>query len=394
MRRICELGSTYEFQSSTNNSWSAAECFLGPDDLESATVTLIEEFGADVLSACEILEPEEEGCPRISAEFGQAAGPMIAMSLDNPESLRLLTQQSASISQPLPLVGVLGDLTTLQRLKKRRGILFLTQTVGEAALLRTFGLPAAPAGPLQSLNSRELAELAATLRKTRRLFKDDRDAELTPVLAGWQPGGLSAQQQAWVHDLAHFLGRAARSLNVDFGDIAVWQPTEAERDELEFVIRSGGLGSLWTAVLNSLENSCFAVEGFDAPEVERRQHPSDCRQALQWVRGLIDQEVQSGEANPQLGESMKVFSDLVDQDHVEPIIDLAERTRDPLQKSLLVHAAETTRTLQLQSPGIHRLLSTLAAGGDNKANADLIKQLTQRHRSVRDLLQLVKVIRK
>ena len=394
MRRLSEMGSKFEFRSSTGNIWTAEECFLGPEDLESATGTLIEEFGVDVLSACEILEPEEEECLRINAEFGQATGPMIAMSLDKPDSFRLLTQQSASISQPLPLVSVLRDLTTRRRLKRRSGILFLTQTVGETAVLRTLGLPATPAGPLQCLNSRELTDLAATLRKTRRLFKDDRNAELTPVLAGWQPGGLSALQQSWVHDLAHFLGRASKSLNVDFGDIAVWQPTEAERDELEFVIRSGGLGSLWTAVLNSLENSSYAVEGFDASEIERRERPPDWRQALQRVRGLIDQEAEHGVANPQLAECLEVFSDLIDRDLVKPIYDLSERARDPLQKSLLVHAAETTRTLQLQSPGIHRLLSTLAVGGDNKANADLVKQLSQRHQGVRDLLQLVKVIRK
>ena len=39
-------------------------------------------------------------------------------------------------------------------------------------------------------------------------------------------------------------------------------------------------------------------------------------------------------------------------------------------------------------------LGIFAMSFDNKANADLIKQLSQRHQGVRDLLQLVKVIRK
>ena len=100
MRRLCEMGSKFEFRSSTDNIWAADECFLGPDDLESAAGTLIEEFGVDVLSACRILQQQDEGSPQIKPEFGQAAGPMIAMSFDKPDSFRLLTQPAHRFPSP------------------------------------------------------------------------------------------------------------------------------------------------------------------------------------------------------------------------------------------------------------------------------------------------------
>jgi hypothetical protein len=179
-----------------------------------------------------------------------------------------------------------------------------------------------------------------------------------------------------------------------FRSIAVWHPSDAERDEFEFVIRSGDAESLWSVVSSSIESSSYAVEGFDASEIERMESPSDWREALQRVRALIDQETQHGEANPQLAECVEVYSDLVDRDLVEPIHVQSSKTNDPLQIALLAHAAETTRTLQMQLPGIHRHLASLAAGGDRGANEELLKQLSQRHRSVRDLLQLVRAIRK
>lgn len=399
MRRLSELGTPFQFQSATNNVWTADECFLGPDDLESATATLVEEFGIETLCSCGVLQqpvpPESaEASPRISVEFGSAAGPMIALTRGKPATVRLMTNLSAASHQPLPLVRALSDVTTFLQLTQRRGILLLTASVGAAAVLRTLGLPSTPAGPLQNLNRTQLKKLAALFWNTRRLLTKHGSVELTLVLADWQPDASAAEGTAGVYDLAQFLGRVNRRLQINLGDVALWHPSAAEREEIEFVIRSGDKASLWSAVSSSLDASCYAVEGFDEAMFERRERPADWRDALQRVLKESELNVQHGVVTPESIECAKIFSELVERDLVKPIHDHAANTTDPLQKVLLALAAETSRSLQLQLPQVHRLLSVMATGPNHQAYEELAKELAQRNREINVLLKLTKTIRK
>ena len=62
------------------------------------------------------------------------------IALGDVDSFRLMTRHNTSDTQSVSLVNALRDSKTLERIKQRRGILLLTPTVGQAAVLRTLGL--------------------------------------------------------------------------------------------------------------------------------------------------------------------------------------------------------------------------------------------------------------
>ncbi|MCH8854203.1 MAG: hypothetical protein IID41_16365 [Planctomycetes bacterium] len=278
-------------------------------------------------------------------------------------------------------------------LLKRDGILLLTGGLEQSCVLRALGLAAAPVGPLASLTNERLVQVAAAVQQAQSALRKQQEGfGLTMVLACWNPGGWSAADQAELRAHAEFLAQVDRSRTIDMGEVAIWQPSEEEVGELDFAVDHGNRTEVWKTVRASVFASSYAVACYTAPDFERQEHPADYVEAMHSLQVSIAAEVRRGERDPRRAERLKRLSDLVERDLVTPLLRQASDSQNPLRRVLLTSAAELTRNVHLQSPELRRQLSLLNAAGPGGVDKNLMQQLAQQQRGIRDLIQITKLL--
>jgi hypothetical protein len=250
-------------------------------------------------------------------------------------------------------------------------VLYVPATMAEVILLRSLGVPAAPATRLEQLNRREIEHLlhrvdgiarkpiaSRRLRSARYAVdqsyylgrEKERPAELQLALVGCNLSSGHSVIHPQTLDAAQHLAMAQRALGITWSGLYFWWPSEMELEFLDYRRRLGDV-ELVQAFFRQ-PTSLYRVSDFADPakRPEREQSFVAVFDALVHAARELKKHRSNG---TEFLRKLADYRKRVDREIFGPLMDTALEIEDPRIRVLRSSLAHVTRLLHRMMPGIY-----------------------------------------
>ena len=234
---------------------SDATCMHPPAESELLRA-LLENFAdhADLRRAGILAQSEGER-PQLNARLAQSQALMLPVwDPMRQEIVDLIVDGFSLVGQELPCLGVLKGAEFLASTTDRPQVLFVAATMSDVAVLRTIGLPAAPATGLDQVHATSLAGLLKALSGHSH---DDRGAPSDPhqrdlmmaavrlmppvrlMLVDWRVTDLVVGPCPEIERIRKHLWQMRTCLAINVDACALWRPTATDLNRIQFSAQHG-----------------------------------------------------------------------------------------------------------------------------------------------------------
>jgi hypothetical protein len=281
----------------------------------------------------------------------------------DPKPVDLLGRTSGSLSRRWALSAALDDDGMQKGLERLQQQLLVVPSVGDAAVLRSFGFPAVITAGLRRLTGKGAELLGKQLGlRTREATPGDAgdapgqhesaesslfDRSIALVLTNWSAAELDLSDVPSILGIRDDLQQIDKNFGLELGDFTVWKPTPADLERLRFCIERGTPQFIYNALHDSLTESC---EPLELPG-RRSPIPQNYAGAVTAWAAYPDDPLMA-HLKSRAWERVQQF---LREELIDPLRQRARETNDPLKRNCIETAANL-------SAMVHPLTLRLATG--------------------------------
>ena len=377
------------------------DVYCCPADPAAFWAGLSAEFAADVLIKSGVAASTADEGLALAAVFSDPNGQIIALRDESGRVIELLTECGCLTGRELPVLAVLQDNFTRAAARRERGDLYVAATIADVVALRACGLAATLSTALDHLSSQQVDQFCEVFGFERRKSNRRRDEEMeqqqqqwqrqqprpaasdedqslgdddddddddedltvhsaaadsqpteaaeegvrwTLVFVGWSPSQIDPVVPATIASAAEHLRTLEELLGVDFTELAQWNPTSVEIEQLAYYASQQDAGGFREAILDSNYDSSndFVTAHVDKSSPQPAP-PQNFVEALVRIRELARNSPRNRVGASGYQRAQRDFEDCLDKDIIQPIIMEGLAARDPIERAKLVALAECHR---------------------------------------------------
>jgi hypothetical protein len=191
----------------------------------------------------------------------------------------------------------------------------------------------------------------------------DYDDHVPLTLVNWSPHSLSRAEPMAIKNVVRDLFAMQTHLGLDLFEIQQWVPAEKEVESVRFALNRGEPSWAREAFLGSLQASTRSIENIRKGTAVALP-PTDMATAVQQLHAVMVAE--GGESSRQRRkEALFNYQRVVARQITEPMMRQAEKTVDPLERSLRLQFAQLNALFLSKAPTVHEhALDELSATGN------------------------------
>jgi hypothetical protein len=356
--------------------WKVFKCNPAFFNLEVAPATLLRrlqsKFASDDLKRAGVTKVSGKPTTVLSPPLVDNRSLIVAIRPEAGQKPRALSfaGMDTTLEGRWALDAALADYQVRALLESFGRQLLIVSSAEDLAVLRSMGLPAAPASGLECVGGQRL-EL---LRKRLGLQAPDNEhagrerapgpqsathkAPIEPIaliLVNWSPSRLDLDDVPLILQIRDRLRRLEELCGLEFPDFTIWKPTAKHLERLRFCIANRTRSYIYTALYASLEESCQTLE---RSALGPRPEPETLVEAVR----ELNVYPRTASFDALTSRSWDLAERLLQREVIEPLLKQAEETTDPLERSLCVQLAGLSGTL-------HTLMLRLATGAASLGGA-------------------------
>lgn len=401
----------------------------GPPNPAAALATLMERHSEQRLMNSGIVKKDADG--RLVLHPLLAAPDVAFVVLIDTATGRiynLMTEAGCVLGDKAPMFEVLGDKHTFDALDAAEQEVFLTDTITDAILLRSFGLAAAPICGLSRLNQAGIDLLCEHYGAKQRLSdreedelqsarQDDHGFESAPnpqdplqkqrshpstmstgpaaasqppryivpgsasgyvgkeqadfvrlTLVRWIPHQLSMAEPASMPSLIDELVALQRHRRLNIDEVHQWTPTESDLETIRFALTRNESSWIKEAFLDSVYSGVGMLwYGMSKPAVTSL--PTDLAGAVEHLQQTM-QGAADKDGRDRRRQALRNYHQVVARQITRPMLRQAEATADPLDRALQLQFVQLNTLFLEKAPTVReRMLLGLAQPGEESAKA-------------------------
>ncbi len=199
----------------------------------------------------------------------------------------------------LPVTAALDDEEFLARVKREGGRLFLAESAADVAILRSFGLPAAPSHEVERLGGKRLERFCAKMGlpligrlengsdaappKSRRKREQPTGPRIpwSLILVNWRPSQLNLDDVPAMLEIRSHLLALAERLGIPLDDFAIWKPSVVWLARLRHALECGDPALVREVARGGFEDDCVMLDRW--PLIE----PQEPRTLVEAVSAML-----------------------------------------------------------------------------------------------------------
>lgn len=333
-------------------------------------------------------------------------GLVLAPELSDPADAFVVTTGRRNRCYILTQSGLLGGkITTLSvsegRVRRHclqpRSI-FVTSCLDDLVALRSLNFEACLPDGLLHCDDRQLTWFAPIDRLRQRLaigperllsakieegrlslrlpIKQDILNEMTQynfpnlILVDWYPAMMSRQRPMQLGKLISWMFDGFRFRDRDVSRIVVWKPSQLELKRIRFCLEADDFSAVREAINDSVEDSGLTVQAFMSRK--KTKQPANFIEAWTATRPMLSggpEEVSQIEVD----RAIAVLDQLHDRDIVQPLMNTASETPDPIRRIQLMAMSDLVRLAHKNSLALEKKL----AGAKTQWDSGIDKLLKQ-----------------
>lgn len=395
--------------------WSCCqtdECSLrGPADPTAALALLLEEHTQQQLVASGIVQIDADGRPALHPMLeAPDVGFVVLRDTLTGGFRNLMTDSGCVLGDTAPMFEVLGDKHTFDALDVAEQAMFLTDTITDTVLLRSFGLAAAPIAGLAHLNQAVIDLLCEHYGAKQRLSdreeeeqqyaqQDDHGFESAPdpqdplqekgartstpsagataaprvppyivpgaasgyvgkeqadfvrlTLTRWSPCLMSMADPASMQSAIEELRALKRHRRLNIDEVHQWTPTESELETIRFELTRGEPNWIKGAFLDCVYSGVGMLwYGTEPPVVVAP--PMDLAGAVEQLQeamlGATDED-----SRKRRKEALHHYHRVVARQITRPMLRQAEAAADPLERALQLQFVQLNALFLEKAPKV------------------------------------------
>lgn len=362
--------------------------------------SLEDDFAAEDLLQSGLARQTSEGSLHLTDALHRGQPFLVLREAEGGLPYEFLTPTGCLAPKSLPVFEILKDAWTRQRLAEgEEGDLFVAFDFEDVLLLRACGLPATLAHGLENLPLEDLGRFHEAFgvfsfyaegltaknhdpdeqndpsgshpadpfrprpesSSSSSQSIDYPDAQL--VILGWTPSKLSEAMPRQLKTLADSFHELSEHLGLDLCELGLWTVSEKNLQRLQFIARRENAEFFQEALREATEPIVAGFVKFGEPEPEPAGPPTDYPEALSRLRETTLTKRSTGIPGPSpRQEAWNAVHTLLNQQIVQPLRQEAMATGDPLERTLLLGAAEVSQLFHLESVAMTEALRRRLAG--------------------------------
>lgn len=373
-------------------------CRNVPEEWEAIVAYLLDTFGEECLESSGIANRDEDGRWTLAPAL-EPGGVLVALRRSPDEPVfEILTPSGGLVGEEPAITAALQDHRSINAIPRADHLLLACVSTDQIPPFSAQFLPATTLSGLLDLNHQELREVWRQLG--RGILGPGQHTEpaaypVSLVLADWDVRGMRAGQSSEVRRVARFLANAERCLHIDMSNCGVWVPDKDELDRYRFCRNVRDLNASREALLQSIDNSTYAISAFAAPGFVPRRKPGNVIEAYADLEQCIEVDENRPVTTKRRQEAWEVYEGFVEADLIQPLQQQALESCDPMTRTLGMVTADASRLLHLQAPYLERDLLKLVKGLLSPEDQQrVLKQVSQHDRAVANLIRLVELQRR
>ncbi len=343
-------------------AWAPLPCnpalFDLPKDREELLRRLLERFTRRELLRARVVQTDSDNGVALSGFL--TTNDSYLCALQKPRAKKpfdLLAGGGGTLLGKLPTLAALDDEEFLARLKREGGRLFLAESAADVAILRSFGLPAAPSHEVERLGGKRLEKFCAKMGlpligrlengsdaappKSRRKREQPTGPRIpwSLILVNWRPSQLNLDDVPAMLEIRSHLLALAERLGIPLDDFAIWKPSVVWLAGLRHALECGDPALVRELARGGFEDDCVMLDRW--PLIEP-QEPRTFLEAISATHPPKDQ-FDRGTASP----DRHLIERLLHRDVIEPMLKPEDEMTGPLERNLRVALAELSRVFHL-----------------------------------------------
>lgn len=219
--------------------------------------------------------------------------------------------------------------------------LAITPTLAETVIFWRLGLPAVPLAALAELDAEGLETLKRLLGEIRPgAARKDGASSLSLVLVTWSLATWDFSVQPGIDAVSDLLRDLQDHLKLDLRTM-LWQPGNNARKCLQTALRYQDIATLRKAILFGYERETEVLATIKQAPFECHDEPQSYADS---ISALMASRTEDLSTQQQLRKQHRQYSD---RQLIQPLLNLAERTEDPVVATLLVNLSHSVRSSEL-----------------------------------------------
>jgi hypothetical protein len=232
----------------------------GPANPDEAPAALLKRHAVEALSSCGLVRPGADGTTALNPALRTAGVELIAVTdAENEQLVDIVTANGCLPSDERPLFAMRDDGFN-RSIPQEDGLYLLTATLGDAVVLRSLGLPAAPILGLEDLRGEEFGRLAERLtltveEETRECFNGSANSKPRLTIVSGSPLEMNLAEPQAAREAIRFLAQLEKFRRLDLDAVGVWRPSADKFEAIQFAIGRREAGCVFEAMRDGTENA-------------------------------------------------------------------------------------------------------------------------------------------
>jgi hypothetical protein len=346
--------------------WEEQECDPSFFDLLKEPAELLTQLGKKfspaALAKAGITGRDSDGAMTLSG-FGPTRKYIAALRRGpNQKPFDLMTGERGSVAGHWAWHAAMDDFQVVAQLKEFARQLLIAGSAEDIVVLRSSGLPVAPAYGLASFRGDLLSQFCKVLEL--RAPEANMPGTAAPhgphkvpfamILVNWSPARLDLTDVPQILAVRDFLRNVKRHFQLRMDDFTVWKPSAANLERIRFSVEYGTKSEIWEAMLHSLGKNCHTL---DESLAGKPRWPTSYAEAVTAWTAAAESSSDGGRKKI----SWQLVQKLHHADVVEPLLKVEDERNNPLERAEMITLAEVLRVLHL------RLLQ--CGGGLDRSNS-------------------------
>jgi hypothetical protein len=276
----------------------------------------------------------------------------------------LLTGRGCLSGRQLPVLAALFDPRYGRAAHRANDAIYLAFSMADVSVLLSAGFPATLATGLDHAGRRDCQRLCHQLKGRHRgppthnsgrsparpklsIADETQPRPLDIILVNWSPARLGVEPIPAVTAIRDYLRRVEEHLEVSIGTPCAWQPSTKLIDGLQFCLRHGNQADVRRVFLASVEEDVESL----APARPTKTLPDRDSESIR-ADLFFPPLPESALREPRKKEAWEEYLADMERDLILPLLHSAAGIRDPLDRNLLVTAAELSRLAHALGTGL------------------------------------------
>jgi hypothetical protein len=335
------------------------------DEPAELLAALQKEFRPAALTKSGITSRDSKGAITLSGLGPTRRNIAVLRRAPDAKPFDLMTGEQGSVAGLWAWHAAMVDHQVKAQLSDFARQLLIAASAEDVAVLRSSGFPVAPAHGLTGFRGKRLKVFSSVLnlrpreansRSVAAAAGDVRDDKpYAMILVNWSPAQLDLADIPQILEVRDFLRNVKQHCAMRMDDFTVWKPSPASLERIRFCVEHGANYEIWMAISDCLEKNCRTL---DASVALPPRRPTTYAEAVTTWSKLPESAADGGAKKI----SWELVQKLHNADVVEPLLKIAQKTNDPLERAEIITLAELVRTL-------HRRLLQSSSGLDKETLA-------------------------